>query len=251
MQDIIQFNNSQNKITASDFRSTDKIQKRIKDEISKIPLAEYEGGRRGEFGDLIKRRPNLLPSYTVGHSLASMHGDPVIAYNQKQNIWIEDALYSKYFNENTTGSHVVFAYSLVRAVEQRKVELIEKVKKSTQTLTIDEENQILFFRKRGSNYLLASAIAGCLEIFSGKKISNMYRFSFGERKSPRDAQKLWSELIDVTIPLCNQLEEALNDGLKNTKLVESVIIKFRGLISVTAKSNSSIFKEFSKNLVFK
>jgi len=249
--DIIQFNNSQNKVTASDFRSTDKIQKRIKDEISKIPSAEYEGGRRGGFGDLIKRRPNLLPSYTVGQSLASFHGDPVIAYNQKQNIWIEDALYSRYFNENTTGSHIVFAYSLVRAVEQRKVELLEKEKKSNQALTTDEENQIKFFRKRGSNFLLAAAISSCLEIFANKKISNLFRVSFGDKKSPRDAQKLWSELIDVTIPLCNQLEDALNDGLKNTKLVENVITKFRGLISVTAKSNASIFKQFSKNLIFK
>ncbi|MFD0929483.1 AIPR family protein [Methylophilus glucosoxydans] len=249
--DIIQFNNSQNKVTASDFRSTDKIQKRIKDEVSKIPSAEYEGGRRGGFGDLIRRRPNLLPSYTVGQSLASFHGDPVIAYNQKQNIWIEDSLYSKYFNENTTGSHIVFAYSLVRAVEQRKVELIEKEKKSPQTLTTDEENQIKFFRKRGSNFLLVSAISSCLETFTNRKISNLFRISFGEKKSPKEAQKLWSDLIDVTIPLCNQLDEALNDGLKNTKLVENVISKFRGLISVTAKSNAAIFKSFSKNIVIK
>lgn len=66
VQDIIRFNNSQNKISASDFRSTDAIQKRLKEEFRKIPDAEYEGGRRGGTSDTIKRRPNLLPSYTVG-----------------------------------------------------------------------------------------------------------------------------------------------------------------------------------------
>ena len=56
VQDIIRFNNSQNKISASDFRSTDGIQKRLKEEMIDVPNAEYEGGRRGGYGDTIKRR---------------------------------------------------------------------------------------------------------------------------------------------------------------------------------------------------
>ena len=55
VEDIIKYNNSQNKISASDFRSTDAIQKRLKAEFAKIPDAEYEGGRRGGVSDRIKR----------------------------------------------------------------------------------------------------------------------------------------------------------------------------------------------------
>src|SRR5690606_20417067 len=47
VQDIVQYNNSQNKVTASDFRSTDRIQKRLREEMTQIPFAEYQGGRRG------------------------------------------------------------------------------------------------------------------------------------------------------------------------------------------------------------
>lgn len=47
VQNIIQYNNSQNKINASDFRSTDRIQKKLRQEFESIPDAEYEGGRRG------------------------------------------------------------------------------------------------------------------------------------------------------------------------------------------------------------
>jgi len=42
---IVQYNNSQNKITASDFRSTDRVQTRLKNEFLIIPDAEYDGGR--------------------------------------------------------------------------------------------------------------------------------------------------------------------------------------------------------------
>jgi hypothetical protein len=47
VRNVIQFNNSQNKIAASDFRSTDRIQKKLKEQVSKIPDAEYEGGAVG------------------------------------------------------------------------------------------------------------------------------------------------------------------------------------------------------------
>lgn len=248
---IIQYNNSQNKITASDFRSTDKFQKKIKEEMEIIPNAEYEGGRRGGFGDAIKRRPNLLPSYTVGQSIAALHGDAVIAYNQKANIWIDDKIYSKYFNEDTTGAHVVFAYSLVKAVGQRKINLMTKFKKSSSSLTSSEEKQLRFFRARGSNFLLVSAISSCLETFTGKKIANLFRLSFGVKKSPSEAQKIWDEIIDITVPLCTQLEDALNDGLNNTQLVKNVIEKFQGLIEATAEANESKFKVFRNQIVTK
>lgn len=248
---IVQFNNSQNKVTASDFRSTDKIQKRLKNEISTIPNAEYEGGRRGGFGDAIKRRPNLLPSYTVGQSLAALHGDPVTAYNQKTDIWINDRLYSKYFNENTTGAHLIFSYSLLRAVENRKLVLMNKAKKGDDNLTLSEDKQINFLRKRGSIYLLVSAIAACLEVFLGRKIPNLYRIAFGGQVSPNEAQKIWSEIVDVTAPLAAQLEEAINDGLKSIERVNAAIQKFQGLIEVTADANEKKYKSFQSHVITK
>ena len=83
---IIRYNNSQNRVTASDFRSTDSIQRRLREEIAKIPEAEYQGGRRGGYAAAIARNPKLLPSYTVGQALAAFHGDPVAAYNRKSEI---------------------------------------------------------------------------------------------------------------------------------------------------------------------
>jgi hypothetical protein len=69
LYNTIRYNNSQNKVAAADFRSTDQIQKRLKKDMEGIPGAEYDGGRRGGLTDAIRRRPNLLPAYTVGTSL--------------------------------------------------------------------------------------------------------------------------------------------------------------------------------------
>lgn len=241
---IIQFNNSQNKVEASDFRSTDKIQKRLKDEMVNIPDAEYEGGRRGGMGDAIRRRPKLLPSYTVGQALAAFHGEPITAYNKKTNIWVDDRLYSKFFNENTKAAHIVCTYSLLRTVEAKKKSLVDKSKKSISSLASQEEEQLEYFRKRGSTYLLASAIANCLEVFLARRVPNLFRISFGNKRSPMEAQKIWDIVISVTVPFCMQLEPALNGGLNNSKEVSAAISTFRSLVQATATANKAIFDKF-------
>lgn len=249
IQNIIRYNNSQNKVTASDFRSTDKYQKKIKEQISKIPNSEYEGGRRGGFGDVIKRRPNLIPSYTAGQALAAMHGDPIVAYNGKSSIWIDDKTYSKYFNEHTTGAHVVFAYSLLRSIEAKKMELINKSKKNESSLTGSEEAQLAFFRRKGAIYLYMAAVSACLESFLGKKIPNKFRLSFGDKISPRDAQKLWDSIVNVNLPLCTQLESALTDGLKSNERVNKATDVFKGLVEVTVGSNKPIYSIFAGKII--
>ena len=47
IQDIIRYNNSQNRIEAADFRSNDAVQTRLREEFEGFPEAEYRGGRRG------------------------------------------------------------------------------------------------------------------------------------------------------------------------------------------------------------
>jgi len=242
---IIRYNNSQNKVTAPDFRSTDRIQKRLKDEMTKIPKAEYEGGRRGGHEDAIRRRANLLPSYTVGQALAAFHGEPIVAYNQKSDIWILDNLYAKYFNEETTAAHILFAYGLLRAVETRKVDLVQKSKQRAASLTSLEEKQLGFFRNRGSIYLFVSAVAACMETYLGRKVPNLFRLSFGSGLSPTQAQDLWMEIVLKTAPLSAHLEEAISDGLKNSERVRKVIETFQGLVEVTAEANTKQYGDFA------
>ena len=248
IQNIIRFNNSQNKISASDFRSTDATQKRLKDEMNEVPHAEYEGGRRGGYGDAIKRRPNLLASFTVGQALAAFHGDAIVAYNQKSDIWIIDRLYGKYFQDDTSARHIVFTYSLLKCVEHIKLELVQKSRK-TDELTTLEEAQLKFFRERGAIYLFVAAVSSCVETFLQRRIPNLFALGFKKNRSPDDAMEAWMPVVKTIVPLCNQLSDALADGLKNSANVSASINKFKSLVAVTALSNSESYKEFARGVV--
>ena len=249
IHNVIQFNNSQNRVTASDFRSNDRTQKRLREEIGRIPRCEYQGGRRGGHGDAIRRQPNLIPSYTAGQALAAVSGEPSVAYHQKTEIWMSDQLYARYFNDSTTGSHIVFAFALLRAVEAKKVELVEKSRKNENNITSSESRQLEFFRRRGSIPLLTAAIAACLEIVLDKKIPNLSRLSFGATTSPKTAIKNWSDIIGVMAPFTNQLASAFEPGLRNAQAVRAALEVFSSLVESTAESNRPIFSAFKDKVV--
>lgn len=247
--DIIQFNNSQNKVTASDFRSTDRIQKRLRIEVDGIPNAKYEGGRRGGHKDIIERNKNLLPSYTVGQAVAAFHQDPLVAYNQKSEIWISDKFYSRYFNDDTSGPHLVFCYSLLRAVEDTKRSLVARSKSASASLTTRDNDLLAYFRHRGSTYLLTSAIASCLETLAERRIANPFRVSFGSKISPKQATQLWLDIVSTVSPFTSQLIDALSDGLKNAERAQKSIATFRSLVQATSSANAETYQKLAKNLV--
>ncbi|MGR4868777.1 AIPR family protein [Variovorax sp. LARHSF232] len=243
--DIIQYNNSQNKVTASDFRSTDRIQKRLREEVAAIPNAKYEGGRRGGHKDVIERNKNLLPSYTVGQALAAFHQDPLTAYNLKSEIWVSDPMYARFFNDDTTGPHLVLCFALLRAVEDAKRALVGK-SKTEASLSVQEAELLSYFRHRGSTYLFVSAIASCMETFAGRRTPILARTSFGPKTSPKQATQHWAEIVKLVSPFCQQLVEALSDGLKNNERAQKAITTFRSLVQATSGANADAYKRFAK-----
>ena len=243
IENIIRYNNSQNKVEAADFRSTDKIQKRLKDEFSLIPEAEYEGGRRGSSSDVIRRRPNLLGSYTVGQVLAAFHGDPITAYNKKAGIWINNKIYDKLFNDSTKAAHIVCCYGLVRAVEAKKKQLQTKV-----SLTRDDEKYLNFLRQRGAIFLAAYAFSYCLETILERSVPNLFRISFGSKCSPTKSMENWKAVIDALIPFIEHLNPAIINGLKNQNEIEQAVSTFNSLAKSTRIFNASVFDIFKNKI---
>lgn len=242
LEDMIRYNNSQNSISAADFRSNDQIQKRLRKEFEEIPNATYKG-RRGGIDDVIRRPPNLIPSDTVAQALAVMNANPILAYNAKTEIWEDNRYYAKYFNEHTTAKHVVFAYSLIRSLEQKKKEL----RQNESSLTASQKEQLLFLRHRGAILLLASAISESLETFLNRQLPNKTRLSYG-LVSPDTAISYWTPIIDATIPFANQLVPALQNGLNNQEKVQKAISNFKSLVEATSTANRIIFTEFSQHV---
>jgi len=244
IDNIIRYNNSQNKVEAADFRSTDKVQRRLKDEFCQIPDAEYEGGRRGSSSDIIRRKPNLLGSYTVGQALAAFHGEPITAYNKKAGIWISNKTYDKLFNDDTKAAHIVCCYSLVKAIEGRKKNLQNKL-----SLTRDEEELLRFLRQRGAIFLTTYAISYSLESILSRSIPNLFRISFGSQCSPNKAKEYWGTILDKLLPFVEHLNPAIENGLKNTKTIEQAVRMFNSLVKSTYAYNADIFSAFKEKIV--
>lgn len=241
---IIEFNNRQNVVEASDFRSNDSIQRRLREEFNNIPDTTYYGGRRGGSEDVIRRRPNLLSSDTVAQALAAFHQDPVIAYNNKSDIWRVDTIYSKYFTEQISAEHIVFVYSLLRSVEAKKLRLVDKSRAGT--LPKAEDEQLHFLQRRGAHFLLTSAIANCLETFLDKPVPNAFRASFCRQVSPEPAEKFWEPIVEVTIPFSKQLLPAVKKSLNSNDEAKEAISNFKAFVESIKENHVVRFKSFAQ-----
>ena len=245
IQDIVKYNNSQNRITAPDFRSGDQIQTRLIKEFTKLSDVKYLA-RRGGYEDLKPRAKNVLASITAGQALAAVHGAPDVAYNRKTHIWESNGLYAKYFNEMTTAKHMLFAYSLLGTIEKKKIELVGKSRKVC--LTTQEEAQLSFFRERGSIILLTSAIASSVEIFIDKPTPNLFKIVFANKITLEKAISIWQPIVNVGCAFSAQLKEGLSDGLKNSEKINKAIETFRSLVESTKGANAEVFKRFSEHI---
>lgn len=245
IDNIIRYNNSQNKVEAADFRSTDKIQRRLKEEFTKIPDAQYEGGRRGSSSDIIRRKPNLLGSYTVGQALAAFHGEPITAYNKKAGIWINNKTYDKLFNDHTKAAHIVFCYSLVKSIEDKKKSLQSKAS----GLTRDDEELLNFLRQRGAIFLITYAIAYSLETILERDIPNLFKMSFGPQCSPTEAKENWKDILDILLPFVEHLNDAIKNGLTNSNDIERSVRVFNSLIKSTRSINAPILDQFKGKIM--
>jgi hypothetical protein len=244
---VVRFNNSQNKIQAADFRSTDAIQERLRTEFDAIPDAEYEGGRRGGASDAIKRTKFTLPSYTVGQSLAAFHGDPVTAYDKKSELWTNERNYRQIFTDRTTARHIVFCYSLLAAVNDRKLELSQKQKNDPSSLTNIENTSLAFLSKKGTNYLLVDVISQCMETILSKPIPNRFDLHFARNVSPDTAARFWFPIVDMMLSLSNQLENAFSRNRISNESISKAVPNFVGVVDSISALQKETFEKFASH----
>ncbi len=246
IREIIRFNNSQNQIETADFRSNDNVQKRLRDEFAEMGDVAYSGARRGGAEDVI-RRPgdNMIPSSTAAQALAAFHQEPDLAYNQKSRLWESDQLYGRFFSEDTTAAHLLFTYSLLRAIESAKRQL--QAKEESQR-TQSEQQRVDFFRQRGSTFLLLAAIGSCAEIYLDRVIPDPFRLHFGAGTTLAKAVELWSPMVAPALALSQSLTGALERNLRNRERVSEALTNFRSLFEATKAGNAELFASFARHV---
>jgi hypothetical protein len=244
---VVRFNNSQNRLQPADFRSTDPIQERLRAEFDDIPDAEYEGGRRGGASDAIKRSKFTLPSYTVGQSLAAFHGDPVTAYDKKSELWTNEKNYRQIFTDRTTAQHIVFCYSLLTEINDRKLELAKKQKNDPASLTKIENMSLRFLTKKGASYLLVHVISQCMETILGRSIPNRFDLHFAKNVRPSAAAKFWTPIVEMMLSLSNQLDSAFSRNRISHESIKSVP-NFVGVVDSISNLQKETFCKFASHM---
>lgn len=245
IDEIISNNNKQNEILASDLRSNDKIQNRLRTEFERYPKLYYSGGRRGNGRP--SRSKEILDPYVVAQSILSYHGDCVTAYNSKTDLWSSDRLYSSIFPDQLSAEHIIYTYALTRAIDMYKLELQGKGEDRTEL----EEMQYRFFSKRGSKMLLIYAVSKCMESILGTKIRNSWSLRFSDNSDFDIVVGCWREIIKVILPVSvNILEGSLKDGLKNKETTDSAVVTVSGLLTAIQSTAQSQLDAERKQIVF-
>lgn len=245
LRHLVKYNNTQNKMLGPDSRSNDPIQNRLIKEFKLIPEISYSP-RRGGREDIIKRKSDGLPSVVAGQALAAFHGDPDIAYHEKTHMWDDNKLYSTYFNDHTTAKHILFALSLLKSVEKKKMTLWEKSKDNK--LIGKENDQFSFFRKRGSIFMMTSAIAGCLEDILKKQIPNKFNLAFKNNIPLETASEIWTPIVNIASAFTEPLIAGLADGFKAHDTVNNAISQFQSHMKATIEANPAKFSKFQKHV---
>lgn len=239
---VVRYNNTQNKVEATDFRSKDAVQDRLRSEFEHIPDALYRGARRGGSDNAMKRDRTLLSDTGVAQSVASFHGFPNLAYNDLRQIWEHDSTYARFFNDDLHARHIVFCYSLLKAIEQAKSELSsipEEVKTTSQKIRSE------FFRSRGVIHLLTAAVGGSIETILGQAVPNRFALRFKNNVSPAQAVEAWRPIVLSCLPFNNQLVNATNLGLKSADRVAEALQRFEAMIEATRDSKQETFDGFA------
>lgn len=224
IEEIINNNNKQNEILPSDLRSNDKQQVRLRNEFKKYPQLYYSGGRRDSTR---VRNKEVFDPYLVAQTLLAYHGDCVTAYNSKKIIWDEDKEYTNIFSDQLSAEHIIFVYSLGRAIDEFKISLKNKKEERTSV----EDGEFTFLSKRGSKMLLIYSVSICMESLIGKKILDPWRLVYRDNQDFDSLVEKWKQVISILIPFHGTLEPALVGGLKNRETSKNVASQLCAVVS--------------------
>jgi hypothetical protein len=246
VRDIIRFNNRQNPTQASDFRSNDRVQSRLVKDFESLGVVGYNGGRRGGAEDVI-RRPgeNQLAATVAAQALAAFHSRPDVAYHEKGQIWEQDAIYSSVFPERVSARHILFVYSLLRALEQSKTAL-SSLPGGAQTRR--DQELAKWFGMRGSTFLAVAAIGASIESVLDLPVSDRYNLEFTKNLSIPKAIETWGPVVTSLLSLApNQLSSPLSSagGLRNRAAVDAAIDTYRAVVAATSEVNKPIYADFA------
>lgn len=242
---IIANNNRQNEMVPSDFRSNDVCQTRLRNEFEKYPQVYYNGGLRNSTRP---RGREIFDPDTVAQTLLAFNGNPVDAYGRRKEIWSNDLLYATVFNDTLSSEHIIYVYSLSKSIDDAKARLQGKMKQGE---ILESARKCLeFLCRRGSRILLLATISKCMEIILQKKVTSENELVFDDNTDFSECKNWWGSVVDVTLPLYEQLLPALSaGGLDSKSKADEAMKSVCALVSSILRTVEPQFEEFRKHTI--
>ncbi len=193
--DIVKYNSTQNEIMTWDQYSNDQEQNRLFDEFK--DLGHIYVRKRG-----FRAKGDQIGIEEVAQPLLAFHGKFQDANRGKNQIFDRKPLYSNAF-EGKKARHILFVFSLARAIDERRIEL--KTKSNTGKIISLEEEHLALFRNLRFKYFLISVVARSLETILGRK-ADREAVAF----SPEAAKASQNSLVDLTAQWTQVVEAVLS-----------------------------------------
>jgi hypothetical protein len=190
IDDIVKFNNTQNKITTWDKFSNDPQQKRIQEE-----FANY--GHRYS----LKRgfdNNSHLGIEVVAQPTIALNGFFQEANGGKNGVFESDKMYRTAF-EDKKAKHLLFSYVIARTLDERRNEL--KRKQSNGTIIELEQKQLVLLRNLRFKYFFISVFGKTLDVILGKNV-DLSQIGFTPNYCKADNKSI-NDLIAETLPIIN------------------------------------------------
>lgn len=190
IDEIVKYNNTQNKITTWDKFSNDPQQKRIQEEF--INYGHSYSLKRGFDNN------SHLGIEVVAQPAIALEGHFQEANGGKNGVFESDKMYRTAF-EDKKAKHLLFSYVIARAMDERRNEL--KRKQSDGTIIELEQKQLVLLRNLRFKYFFISVFGKCLDVILGKNV-DLSQIGFTPNYCKTD-NKSTNDLIAETLPIIN------------------------------------------------
>ncbi|MBA3075089.1 MAG: hypothetical protein FP831_15910 [Anaerolineae bacterium] len=249
IDNIIQYNNTQNEIKPEDRRSKDQRQIQIQDDFAKYSIDYYY--RRSTR----KVTRTTITGKSLAPSLCAFHGDPDTAFRNPRKIYKDDETYEKVFPNNIKVEHMFLVRSLSLAIDQIKQDLENRM--ASGTATVQESKQYQLLRFTASKHFLFYVVGFIAEEIMKTKITNLYDWRCKPELLIIDNVSLidsWKKVLQALLPqIIRKFEQVGPDSFyeipRSTRLTREVTLDLKSIIASLESSFRSQFIDLRKRSV--
>jgi hypothetical protein len=193
ISEIVKYNNTQNEITTWDQYSNDPEQKRIAGEFAQLGISYSlkRGFRVGEIDE--------IGIEDAAQPVLAFQGKHQDANRGKNLIFERKPLYRGAF-EGKKATHILFAYTLAKAIDERRMVL--KQKSDEDSLLSLEESQLILLRHLRFKTFLIAVVSRCLEGVLSRKVDIEtvgFREASAKANSIHGLSAAWSPVVEAVL----------------------------------------------------